>query len=243
MEKNVIKQNLTPTKGKAKKISADSSLSKETPKGSSKKTTPSTKMDGEDFLADSPKFSRASKGKRPGKKMDAEGYLSDSKFMKSFEGFVNEVWVNSDETNGEIGPGQDDHNISHQVDPIENDHLNTPVVDDRGGIENKTYLEISNGTLKLTDNKENAHCFLDDSEADDFAAVHKIKTYQLEMDNSGENFTIMGLNNLDGAIITTRDSEEDNFNFNDDAHDTIPGTMANTPFQYIKRPIDFDTQG
>ena len=87
---NVIKQDLSAPKGKQKKISAEPSLSKDMPKqkNAAKKSTPSTKMDGEDFLADSPSGNRKPKAakniKQSNKNLDAEQYLSDSKFMRSF---------------------------------------------------------------------------------------------------------------------------------------------------------------
>ena len=275
MEQNVIKQKLTSPKGKQKKISAEASLADDMPKGKGSKTNPSNKsLDGEDFLADTPKgnktvkkatgkassnkkldaedyLSDAPKFKKSVKKgnkklkpegdlakmpkygkghnntskaMDGEEYLSDAKHMKSFNKFINENYINELHIEPENSTGQ-------------------PIVDDRAGIENRTYLEISDGRLKLTDNKENAHAFLDDSDAQQFAEDHCIFTYQLEMDNSGENFTIIALNSLEGVDTVTRGMDEEPMK-SDKPNFEFPDEWKNKPdLKHIRRPFDLDTQG
>jgi len=274
MEENVIKQKLNSPKGKEKKISAEASLADDMPKGKGTKTNPSNKnLDGEDFLADTPKGNKTVKkaaGKAPSNKnldaedylsdapkfrksvkkgnkklkpegdlakmpkygkghnntsksMDAEEYLSDAKHMKSFNRFTNENYINE----LHIGPEEG----------------NEAIVDDRGGIENRTYLEIADGRLKLTDNKENAHCFLDDGEAEQFAEDHMITNYQLEVDNSGENFTIMALNSLEGADTTTRGMDTEPMK-RDKPNFEFPDSWKEKPdLRHIRRPFDLDTQG
>lgn len=269
---------------KEKKMSAETSLANDMPKGKGSKATPSNKsldaenfladmpagnktvkkatiktpsnknLDAEDYLADGPKFKKSvkkgnkklkaendlSKMPKYGKgstnsssKMDAEEYLSDAKHMKSFSKFTNENYINELYLRG----GEYADGTPHGNTDIDSDGnvTTTPVVDDRGGLDNKMYLEISNNTLKLTDNKENAHCFLDDEEAEEYANHHMLTNYQLETDNSGENFTIIALNSLEGADIHDEETnEEPNFNFNDNEFDN----EESKPLNYIKRPYD-----
>ena len=228
---------------------ADMPKGNKTVKKASGKAPSNKKLDAEDYLADAPKFRKSVKkgnkklkpesdlSKMPkygkghnntSKSMDAEEYLADSKYMKSFESFINEDYVNEtfDQNGNPYGFYKDDS--EEDILAFDREH------------EGKTYLEVANGKLKLTNNKEHAHCFLDDEEAEDFVADHNISVYQLTKDDSGENFTIIELNSLEGAEINLvgnyssfgEEQEEEN----------QMGIWKDQDLGDIKRPYDLDQQ-
>jgi hypothetical protein len=114
--------------------------------------------------------------------------------MKSFESFINEEYM--DEMND-----MDDE--TYFADKIAN---RVPAV------EGNTYIEVSDGIIKLTTDKESAMHFETHEEASEFAQNFQIFDYELEdveVWPYDDNFIVIKSNNIDDAINPAEENDRE----------------------------------